>query len=79
MCISEFSLLLDDHGMFQSMRVLKRIHLRLFDVAKARESGKGASATETLLIKDATCPCTAAQITVLRVLRPVEGEFVEYI
>ena len=34
MCISEFSLLLDDHGMFQSMRVLKRIRLRLFDVRK---------------------------------------------
>ena len=29
-----FSLLLDDHGVFQSMRVLKRIRLGLFDVPK---------------------------------------------
>ena len=32
--ISEFSPLLDDHGMFQSMRVMKHIHLRLFDGRK---------------------------------------------
>ena len=29
-----FSLLLDDHGIFKSMRVMKRIRLRLFDVRK---------------------------------------------
>ena len=29
-----FSLLLDDHGVFQSMRVVKRIQLGLFDVLK---------------------------------------------
>ena len=33
---------------------------------------------ETIFVLDAVCPCTAAQITVLRVPRPVEGEFVEY-
>ena len=32
--ISEFSTLLDDHGMFQSVRVMKDIHLHLFDVRK---------------------------------------------
>ena len=32
--ISDFSQLLDDHGMFQSMRVMKHIHLRLFDMCK---------------------------------------------
>ena len=47
--------------------------------AKARDGGKGASAAETISILDAVCPCTAAQITVLRVPRSVEGEFVEYI
>ena len=38
MCVfsffSELSPLLDDHGMFHSMHVLKRIHLRPFDVRK---------------------------------------------
>ena len=29
-----FSLLLDDHKIFQSMRVMKHIHLRFFDVRK---------------------------------------------
>ena len=32
--ISEFSPLLDYHGLFQSIRVMKHIHLRLFDVRK---------------------------------------------
>ena len=32
--ISELSPLLDDHGVFQSMRVVKRIQLGLFDVPK---------------------------------------------
>ena len=34
--ISEFSQLLDDHGMFRSIRVINDIHLHLFDVRKAR-------------------------------------------
>ena len=33
-CISEFSPLLDDHRMLQSVRVMKHIHLRLFDIRK---------------------------------------------
>ena len=32
--ISEFSPLLDDHGMFQSIRVMKVIRLRVFDLRK---------------------------------------------
>ena len=32
--ISEFSPLLDDHGVFQSMRDMRHIYLRLFDVRK---------------------------------------------
>ena len=32
--VSRFSLLLDDHRVFQSMRVVKRIQLGLFDVPK---------------------------------------------
>ena len=56
------------------MRVMKRTICASLTYPRARESGKGASATETLLIKDATCPCTAAQITVLHVLHSVEGE-----
>ena len=36
-----FSLLLDDHGVFQSMRVVKRIQLGLFDVRKGSGEWEG--------------------------------------
>ena len=37
MRISEFSQLLDDHGMLQSIRVMKDIRLRVFEVRKGSE------------------------------------------
>ena len=41
MRISEFSQHLDDHGMFQSIRVMKDIRLRVFDVRKGSERREG--------------------------------------
>ena len=41
MRIYEFWPVLDDHGMFQSIRVMKRIHLHLFDVRKVSVRWEG--------------------------------------
>ena len=72
--ISELSALLGDHRSIQNVRVMKRIRLRLLTCAKARRGRKSESAsTKTVFAIDAVRPCTAAQITVLHVLRPVEG------
>ena len=69
--ISEFSLLLDDHGMFQSMQVTKCSYLRVFDVPKGPGGWEGRIRGGDDICLDVNQP--KHLLYVPHVLRPVEG------